>query len=77
MAKWEHVEMLARSIHEWNEYRQQHPDEEMEITGAILPEIDSEGRSIKQANFEGVDMTRVRFVPKEILERPRGTETKG
>ena len=77
MAKWEHVEMLARSVHEWNEYRLQHPDEKMDITGAVLPEKDLEGRLIHQANLEGVDITRVRFISKEILERPKRGENKG
>jgi len=62
----EALELLLRSVPEWNRYRKEHPDEAVEFNKRDfreldLSEADLSGASFKAANFSGANLSKVIF----------------
>ena len=62
----EALELLLRSVPEWNRYRKEHPDEAVEFNKRDFRELDLSGAdlsgaSFKAANFSGTNLGKVSF----------------
>ncbi len=62
----EALELLLRSVPEWNRYRKEHPDEAVEFNKRDFRELDLSGAdlsgaSFKAANFSGANLGKVSF----------------
>ena len=56
MATPEHVEMLKRSVEEWNAWRDEHPDERPDLSEANLREADLHVANLQGADLQGADL---------------------
>ena len=51
MANEKHLEILKKGVKEWNEWRNKHPKEQPDLSGADLSGADLSGAHLEEANL--------------------------
>jgi hypothetical protein len=70
MANPEHLEILKRGVEGWNNWREEHPDIEPDLSAADLQNMDLKGANFKLTNLRGANLEAANF-----SLRPKGDGT--
>jgi hypothetical protein len=62
MANQEHLERLKCSVQEWNQWRQEHPDEKVDLSRAHLRDANLNNANLSDANLEGADLRSIDLI---------------
>src|SRR5437763_372446 len=57
MTSQEHLDILRQGVKAWNQWRQEHPDIQPNLSGANLVNADLSGTHLRGANLSGADLS--------------------